>query len=175
MFRDSIKFYLRFNWIYRGFDCKKNWFLSQFRLLLEEIKVLGSNYNFEELIWPNQGFNCIIIEVGWLIRDLIDITRNQGPNQKRHQNQGIRLQFCWGFDYKIAKTSMTKLEEPKQRRFHWSAFHCPQQLWILIKKEGDVNSDNGAIFKSRGARIAADISGHCDARRLTKNACVLWL
>jgi hypothetical protein len=26
MFIDSIKFYLRFNWIYRGFDCKKNWF-----------------------------------------------------------------------------------------------------------------------------------------------------
>jgi len=110
MFRDSMKFYLRFNWIYRGFDCKKNWFLSQFRLLLEEIKVLGSNYNFEKLIWPNQGFNCIVIEVGWLIRDLIDITRNQGPNQKRHRNQGIRLQFCWRFDYKIAKTSMTKPE-----------------------------------------------------------------
>jgi hypothetical protein len=50
MFMDSIKSYLRFNWIYGGFDCKKNWFLSQFRLLLDEIKVLGSNYNFEELI-----------------------------------------------------------------------------------------------------------------------------
>jgi hypothetical protein len=24
MFMDSIKFYLRFNWIYGGFDCKKN-------------------------------------------------------------------------------------------------------------------------------------------------------
>jgi len=24
MFMDSIKFYARFNWIYRGFDCKKN-------------------------------------------------------------------------------------------------------------------------------------------------------
>ena len=23
MFMDSIKFYPRFNWIYRGFDCKK--------------------------------------------------------------------------------------------------------------------------------------------------------
>ena len=86
MFMDSIKFYLRFNWIYGGFDCKKNWFLSQFRLLLEEIKVLGSNYNFEELIWPNQGFNWIIIEVWWPIRDLIDTTLNQGPNQKRHHN-----------------------------------------------------------------------------------------
>jgi hypothetical protein len=32
MFIDSIKFYCRFNWIYGGFDCKKNWFLSQFRL-----------------------------------------------------------------------------------------------------------------------------------------------
>ena len=42
---------------------KKNWFLIQFRLLLEEIKVLESNYNFEELIWSNQGLNCIIVEV----------------------------------------------------------------------------------------------------------------
>ena len=50
MFMDSIKSYLRFNWIYGGFDCKKIWFLSKFRLLLDEIKVLGSNYNFEELI-----------------------------------------------------------------------------------------------------------------------------
>jgi hypothetical protein len=32
-------------------------FLSQFRLLLKEIKDLGSNYNFKKLIWPNQGFN----------------------------------------------------------------------------------------------------------------------
>ena len=55
MFMDSIKFYPRFNWIYGGFDGKKIDFLSQFRLLLEEIKLLGSNYNFEELIWSNQG------------------------------------------------------------------------------------------------------------------------
>jgi len=47
MFMDSIKFYPRFNWIYGGFDCKKIDFLSQFRFLLEEIKVLGSNYNFK--------------------------------------------------------------------------------------------------------------------------------
>jgi hypothetical protein len=45
-FMDSIKFYQGFNWVYGGFDWKKNWFLSQFRLLLEEIKVQGSNYNF---------------------------------------------------------------------------------------------------------------------------------
>jgi len=83
MFMDSIKFYLRFNWIYGGFDLKKIWFLSQFRLLLEEIKVPGSNYNFEKLIWSNQGLHCIIIEVWWSIRDLIETIRNQGPNQKR--------------------------------------------------------------------------------------------
>jgi hypothetical protein len=33
------------------------------RLLSEEIKIFGSNYNFEKLIWSNQGLNCIIIEV----------------------------------------------------------------------------------------------------------------
>jgi len=63
MFMDSIKLYPRFNWIYRWFDYKKIDLLSQFRLLLEEIKVLGSNYNFKELIWSNQRFNCISIEV----------------------------------------------------------------------------------------------------------------
>jgi len=80
MFMESIKFYLRFNWIYGGFDCKKNWFLSQFRFLLEEIKVPRLNYNFKELIWSNQGLNCIIIKVWWSIRDLIETIQNQGPN-----------------------------------------------------------------------------------------------
>jgi hypothetical protein len=56
-FMHSIKFYQGFNWVYGGFDWKKNWVLSQFRLLVEEIKVLGSNYNFEKLIWSNQGLN----------------------------------------------------------------------------------------------------------------------
>jgi hypothetical protein len=83
MFMDSIKFYPMFNWIYRGFDCKKIDLLSQFRLLLKEIKVLKSNYNFEELIWSNKRFNWIIIEVWWPIRDLIETIRDQGPNQKR--------------------------------------------------------------------------------------------
>ena len=32
IFMDSIKFYWSFNWVYGGFDCKKNWFLSQFEL-----------------------------------------------------------------------------------------------------------------------------------------------
>jgi len=50
MFMDSFKFYLRFNLIYGGFDCKKIDLLRKLRLLLEEIKVPGFNYNFEELI-----------------------------------------------------------------------------------------------------------------------------
>jgi hypothetical protein len=54
---------------------------------LEEIKVLGYNYNFEELIWSNQELNCIIIKVLWAIRDLIEKIRNQGPNRKRHVNR----------------------------------------------------------------------------------------
>jgi len=32
MFKDPIKFYWRFNWIYGGFDCKKNYIFSQFGL-----------------------------------------------------------------------------------------------------------------------------------------------
>jgi len=54
---------------------------------LEEIKVLGSNYNFEELIWSNQGLNCIIIKVLWAIRDLIEKIQNLGPNRKRRVNR----------------------------------------------------------------------------------------
>jgi len=83
MFMNLIKFYPRFNWIYRGFDCKKIDFLSQFRLLLEEIKILGSNYNFKELIWSNQRLNCIIIQVWWSIKDLIETIQNQGLNRKK--------------------------------------------------------------------------------------------
>jgi len=98
----SIKSYLRFNWIYGVFDCKKNWFLSQFQLLLDEIKVLASNYNFEKLILSNQGFNCIIIEVWWPIRDLIETIRNQGSNRKKTLESrdpiiiypGVWLQDC---------------------------------------------------------------------------------
>jgi hypothetical protein len=78
MFMDSIKFYWRFNWIYEGFDRKKI-DLSQFGFYLEEIKVLGSNYNFWELIWSNQGLNCIYIEIWWPIRDSIEEIQNQGP------------------------------------------------------------------------------------------------
>jgi hypothetical protein len=91
MFMDSIKFYRGFNWIYEGFDWKKNWFLSRFRFLLEGIKVLGSNYNFEELIWSNQGLNCIIIKVWRPIRDLIEKFWNQGPNRKRRVNRGAEI------------------------------------------------------------------------------------
>ena len=46
-----------------GLIARKLIFVSQFRLLSEEMKVLGSNCNFKELIWSNQGLNCIIIEV----------------------------------------------------------------------------------------------------------------
>jgi hypothetical protein len=81
-----------------GLITRKNWFSSQFRLLLEEIKVLGSNYNFEELIWSNHGLNCIIIEVWWSIRDLIETIQNQGLNQKIKE-----------LDYKITKTSKDKI------------------------------------------------------------------
>jgi len=54
-------------------------FWGQFRLYLEEIEVLGSNYNFWELIWSNHGLNCINIEVWWPIRDLIEEIQNQWP------------------------------------------------------------------------------------------------
>ena len=103
MFMDSIKFYPRFNWIYGGFDCKKIDFLSQFRLLLEEIKVLGFNYNFEELIWSNQGLNCIFIEVWWSIKDLIETIWNQDQTGKGAKIKGSNYNLFGGLDYKIAK------------------------------------------------------------------------
>ena len=66
----------------KGLIARKLIFLSQFSFLLEVIKVIGSNYNVEELIWSNQGFNYIIIEVWWLIRDLIEIIRTPGTKPK---------------------------------------------------------------------------------------------
>jgi len=101
IFMDSIKFYPRFNSIYGGFDCNKIEFWSQFRFLLEEIKVLGSNYNFEELIWSKQGLNCIIIEVWWPIRDLIETIRNQGPNQKNAKIKGSNYNSSGGLITKL--------------------------------------------------------------------------
>jgi len=41
MFMNSIKFYWKINWIYGGFDSKKQLFLSQSGFYLEEIKVQG--------------------------------------------------------------------------------------------------------------------------------------
>jgi hypothetical protein len=41
MFMDSIKFYLRFNWIYKGFDCKKNWFLINLGFYWKKLKFRG--------------------------------------------------------------------------------------------------------------------------------------
>ena len=41
MFMDSIKFYLRFNWIYKGFDCKKNWFLINLGFYWKKLKFWG--------------------------------------------------------------------------------------------------------------------------------------
>jgi hypothetical protein len=102
MFMDSIKCYLKFNWIYGGFDCKKNWFLSQFRLLSEAIKVLGSNYNFGELIWSNQGLHYIINKVWWPIKDLIETNWNQETKPEKALKSrdpmtiytGVWLQNC---------------------------------------------------------------------------------
>jgi hypothetical protein len=39
MFMDSIRFCWKIYWVYKGFDCKINCFLNQFRLYLEKIKV----------------------------------------------------------------------------------------------------------------------------------------
>jgi len=99
---DSIKFYLRFNWIYEEFHCKKNWFLSQFKFLLEEIKVLGSNYNIKELIWSNQGFNCIIIEVWWPIRTWL-------KQSKTKDQTGIGAKRK-GSNYNLSKDLITKCQ-----------------------------------------------------------------
>ena len=131
MFMDSIKFYLRFNWIYGGFDCKKNWFLSQFRLLLEEIKVLGSNYNFEELIWSNQGLNCIIIEVRWPIRDLSETIQNQEPNRKGAKIKGFNYNFSGGLITKLQKHPRTKSEEALKSRDPITVF---PGAWLQICK-----------------------------------------
>ena len=82
MFMTQLNFIQGLIELMEGLIVRKINFLSQFRFLLKVIKVMGSNYNFNELIWSNQEFNCVIIEVWWSIRNLIKTIRNQGPNQK---------------------------------------------------------------------------------------------
>ena len=41
------------------------------------------------MIWSNQRLNCINIIVWWPIRDLIEEIRNQGPNWKSAQIEGL--------------------------------------------------------------------------------------
>jgi hypothetical protein len=53
---------------------------------LEEIQVLGSKYNFFRVNLVKSGLNCINIEVWWLIRDLIEEIRDQGPKCKTRAN-----------------------------------------------------------------------------------------
>jgi len=69
---------------------------------------LGPNYKFEELIWSNQGLNCIIIEVWCPIRDLIEKIRNQGPNRKRRINKGAEIDQIRG-----------KIEEIRSSLINW--------------------------------------------------------
>jgi len=90
---------------------------------LEEIQVLGSKYNFWELIWSNQGLNCINIEVWWPIKDLIEEIQDQGPKCKTRANwrPDFKSDAFWRqFPFKWNDTFWKK-----QRRF----IHCS-----LIKK-----------------------------------------
>jgi len=154
MFMDSIKFYLRFNWIYGGFDCKKNWFLSQFRLLLEEIKVMGFNYNFKELIWSSQGLNYIIIEVWWPFRDLIETIQSQGPNQKKVLNSRDLITIF----LRAWLQNCINIQGPN-RKYHlkwkngvvsFKTIHCLLQIKRLAIKTRETLTAETAELQSRG-------------------------
>jgi len=123
------------------FWLQENWFLSHFRLLLEESKVLGSTYNFEELIWSNQELNCIIIEVWWLIRDLIETIRNQGPNQKSAKIKGSNYNSSRGFITKLSKQPRTESKIFIQKFWNGIVFlksiiHCllQRKLFSAVKQ-----------------------------------------
>jgi len=48
----------------------------------KKLKFWGQIIIFFELIWSNQGLNCINIEVWWPIKDLIEEIQNQRPKTK---------------------------------------------------------------------------------------------
>jgi len=48
----------------------------------KKLKFWGQIIIFFELIWSNQGLNCINIEVWWPIKDLIEEIQNQIPKTK---------------------------------------------------------------------------------------------
>jgi hypothetical protein len=52
MFMDSIKFYWKFNWIYRGFDCKKIDFEVNLSFNWKKLKFRGQIIIFK--IWFGQ-------------------------------------------------------------------------------------------------------------------------
>jgi hypothetical protein len=124
---------------------------------------LGSNYYFLELIWSNQGLNCINIEVWWPIRDLIEDIRNQGPNWKRRVNRGavinqirgqieeIRsLLIHWGSNC-INRRPRTKVEKAANYKgddWSWKGCNRNEQK---INKDWFGSWHVGAIFKWNGA------------------------
>jgi hypothetical protein len=76
---DSIKFIKGLIEFIKSLIARKINFEVNLGINWKKLKFL-SNYNFLELIWSNQGLNCINIEVWWPIRDLIEEIRNQEPN-----------------------------------------------------------------------------------------------
>ena len=85
---DSIKFIKGLIEFIKSLIARKINFEVNLGINWKKLKFL-SNYNFLELIWSNQGLNCINIEVWWPIRNLIEEIWNQGPNWKKHINMGV--------------------------------------------------------------------------------------
>ena len=92
------------------------------------------NYNFLELIWSNQGLNCINIEVWWPIRDLIEEIQNQGPKWKGAKIKDLILNLMrFGASFHLNETvhfgkngvvSCISLEKKKkQKRCRFERHH----------------------------------------------------
>jgi len=97
------------------------------------LKVLGSNYNFWELIWSNQGLNCINIEVWWPIRDLTEEIWNQGPKWKTCINRGAAIKPNQGWNWRNWRNLKPRTKVKKAANFKAAVcFLAGMQLhWFL--------------------------------------------
>jgi len=101
---------------------------------------LGSNYNFEELIWSNQGLNFIIIEVWWPIRDLIETIWNTRTKPKKTLKSRDPITIYSGAWLQNCKTSNDQIGnihfELKNGFVALTTIHCLlQQLFHVAGRE----------------------------------------
>jgi hypothetical protein len=101
---DSIKFYWRFNWIYEGFDCKKNW-LKKLKTLIKNIAKKIIKQKIYIL------FSCI--------RPSLSKIKKKSSHYIFIQQKKIFFSMHFGFNNQFIKVTRTR---PKFQKFQKTYF-----------------------------------------------------